>query len=68
MAKKPVRAKPETTGQTSKISLHLRILKKSLCPTVSGKSDLTYHTGADPKGAISVRITSASGGRFLSNE
>ena len=47
----------------------IRVLKKATCKTLSGKSTLTYHVGADPDDEIHVRITkNVGGGGFFSNE
>ncbi len=45
-----------------------RILKKAQCPTISGKSDLTYNIACDPQKAIYLRVASNSGGGFFSQE
>lgn len=45
----------------------LRFLKRSSCPTLSGKSTLYYDLVADAKGVL-VRVTECSGGGFLSGE
>ena len=71
-AKKPSPAIPEQSEQTSSASHEaalFRILKKGSCPTISGKSDLTYDIACDPAAkGLFVRLTAASGGGFFSNE
>ena len=48
--------------------LSLRILKRSTCPTLSGKSKLTYQISCNPEGEIFFRISANSGGGFFSDE
>lgn len=43
----------------------MRILKISTCPSLSGRSKLTYHIGSDAEGEIQFRVVSNSGsGQF----
>jgi len=75
-AKKPTQAtlastNPAPTDQPSSASSEtsqFRILKKGSCPTISGKSDLTYNVAADPQEALYVRVASNSGSGFFSQE
>ncbi|MBK7731184.1 MAG: hypothetical protein IPJ33_22475 [Gammaproteobacteria bacterium] len=70
-AKKPSPAIPEPSDQpfaTSPDATQFRILKKAQCPTISGKSDLTYNIACDPQKAIYLRVASNSGGGFFSQE
>ena len=46
----------------------IRILKKANCPTLSGKSTLTYHIGCTPEQEIHLRIHANDGGGFFSQE
>lgn len=46
----------------------VRILKSGTCPTVSGKSKLTYQFGCDAAGNVAMRIATNSGGGFFSDE
>ena len=46
----------------------IRILKKASCPTLSGKSKLSYQIGSDPESALYVRIAENTGGGFFSQE
>ena len=46
----------------------LRILKIARCPTVSGKSTLTYHVGCTPESAIKIRLYANSGNGFLNQD
>ena len=46
----------------------IRILKEGTCPSLSGKSKLTYHIGATPTGEILVRVHSNSAAGFFSRE
>ncbi|MBK8318453.1 MAG: hypothetical protein IPL05_07635 [Betaproteobacteria bacterium] len=53
---------------TSPDATQSRILKKAQCPTISGKSDLTYNIACDRQKDIYVRVASNSGGGFFSQE
>lgn len=54
---------------TSEIDLHsIRILKTATCPSLSGKSKLTYNVGVDPKGEIHVRVHANSSSGFFSRQ
>jgi hypothetical protein len=61
-----------TTGKaiTTKATIEppLRILKIARCPTVSGKSTLTYHLGCTPESAIKVRLYGNTGNGFLNQD
>jgi hypothetical protein len=46
----------------------IRILKKANCPTLSGKSKLTYHIGCTTDSKIFLRIHANDGGGFFSQE
>jgi hypothetical protein len=46
----------------------LRILKIARCPTVSGKSTLTYHVGCTPESVIKVRLYGNTGNGFLNQD
>ncbi len=46
----------------------VRILKVGNCPTLSGKSTLTYHVGCEGTADILFRVYANSGGGFFSNE
>ena len=41
---------------------NVRVLKTGTCPSLSGKSRLTYEVGSGPAAEICVRITSNTGG------
>ena len=43
-----------------------RILKIASCPTLSGKSQLTYHVGCASDSAIRLRIYASIGGGTFS--
>ena len=45
-----------------------RILKIASCPTLSGKSQLTYHVGCSSDGVIQLRIYGSTGGGAFSRE
>ncbi len=61
-----------TTGKaiTTKATtgLPLRILKIARCPTVSGKSTLTYQFGCTPESVIKVRLYGNTGNGFLNQD
>ena len=65
-AAKVTTGKPSTTKATTE--LPLRILKIGRCPTVSGKSTLTYHVGCTPESVIKVRLYGNSGNGFLNQD
>lgn len=46
----------------------IRILKKGSCPSLSGKSTLTYHLGCSPDRTLYVRVATNTGGGFFSTE
>ena len=65
-AAKVTTGKPSTTKATTE--LPLRILKIGRCPTVSGKSTLTYHVGCTPESVIKLRLYGNSGNGFLNQD
>ena len=46
----------------------MKILKTATCPTLSGKSTLTYQIGLSPESIVHLRISKNSGGGFFSDE
>lgn len=57
--------------QTSKLinlDPSIRILKVATCPSLSGKSTLTYHIGCNSESDIQFRIVNNTGGGFFSKE
>lgn len=46
----------------------IRILKKGSCPTLSGKSTLSYVIGCNEKNEVFMRIAGNTGGGFHSGE
>lgn len=46
----------------------IRILKIGTCPSLSGKTNLTFHLGCDAESAIHFRIYANSGGGYFNNE
>jgi hypothetical protein len=46
----------------------VRILKSASCPSLSGKSTLTYHVGCTGDADVRLRVFANSGGGFFSNE
>ncbi|WP_291985668.1 hypothetical protein [Candidatus Accumulibacter sp. ACC007] len=65
-ATKASTGKPSTTKATTEPPL--RILKIARCPTVSGKSTLTYHVGCTPESAIKIRLYGNTGNGFLNQD
>lgn len=56
--------KPEDSTAT----LSLRILKIGPCPSLSGKSTLTYHVGCDDKSELFFRVYANSSSGYFSRE
>ena len=56
------------TSQLSDLDPSIRILKVATCPSLSGKSTLTYHIGCNEKSKILFRIANNTGGGFFSKE
>lgn len=46
----------------------MRILKIAACPSVSGKSTLTYHVGVNPEGELHLRLYANNAAGFFSQE
>jgi len=73
---KAVTTKPATTEAATPKAVRavkpavqsLRILKVGRCPTVSGKSTLTYHVGCTAESAIQIRLYANSGNGFLNQD
>lgn len=62
--------KPEATPakQAEQNTPSLRILKIGSCPSLSGKSTLTYHVGCDAKSELSFRVYANSSSGYFSRE
>ncbi|MBX9917945.1 MAG: hypothetical protein K2Y07_12035 [Nitrosomonas sp.] len=56
------------TSQPINLDSSIRILKVATCPSLSGKSKLTYHIGCNEKSKILFRIANNTGGGFFSKE
>ena len=56
------------TSQLSNLDPSTRILKVATCPSLSGKSTLTYHIGCNSESDIQFRIANNTGGGFFSKE
>lgn len=52
----------------NKTAIDVRILKVAQCPSVSGKSTLTYHIGCTEAGDIHLRIHANTAAGFFSQE
>ncbi len=46
----------------------IRILKKGSCPSLTGKSTLTYQIGCTAESDIQFRVSDNTGGGFFSDE
>jgi len=46
----------------------IRILKVDSCPSLTGKSTLTYHIGCNAESAIQLRVAINTGGGYFSKE
>lgn len=46
----------------------IRIIKEGTCPTLSGKSTLTYHIGSNDQSEILIRVHANSGGGYFNQE
>jgi hypothetical protein len=57
------KTKPIETKQPT-----IRVIKKTACPALSGKSELIYCLGNDPDSQLMIRIYSNTGGGFFSDE
>lgn len=62
--------KPETQGNaaTETVSRAIRILKIATCPSMSGKSQLTYHVGCNADSEILFRVYANTASGFFSKE
>lgn len=56
---------PDEAGKSAIEVLAMRILKLADCPTLSGRSTLTYHVGCNTTGDIRFRVTGNTGGGFF---
>ena len=56
------------TSQPINPDSSIRILKVATCPSLSGKSTLTYHIGCNAQSDIQFRIVNNTGGGFFSKE
>jgi len=55
-------------SQTNVIKPEIRVLKTGSCPSLTGKSTLTYQIGCTPESDIQFRVTGNTGGGFFSDE
>jgi hypothetical protein len=65
---KPDAGKPEASKKAVAQTDDFRILKIATCPSLSGKSTLTYHVGCEGTSGIRFRVYDNSGGGFWSKE
>ncbi len=56
------------TSQLINLDPSIRIIKVATCPSLSGKSTLTYHIGCNAESDISLRVVNNTGGGFFSKE
>lgn len=57
-----------TTQEEPVITSTIRLIKSDTCPSLSGRSTLTYHVGASPESVISIRLFANSGGGFFNRD
>lgn len=63
-----MRAKAEgTTQEEPVIASTIRVIKSDTCPSLSGRSTLTYRW-VSPESAISIRLFANSGGGFFNRD
>ena len=62
---KPAVAKVAVLPSTSADVPNVRIVKIANCPTLSGKSTLTYHVGSNADSEIALRLHVNTGGGFF---
>ena len=55
------------TTDTTEVADPMRILQVATCPSLSGRSDLTYHIGCDEDSAIHFRIWANTAAGMFSN-
>jgi len=56
------------TSQLINLDPSIRIIKVANCPSLSGKSTLTYHIGCNAQSDILLRVVDNTGGGFFSKE
>ena len=66
--KKAAKSTNKTTAKAKPEELDLKIVSTSKCPTVSGKSTLTYNISIDDEAHFYIRIFGNSGAGFFSRE
>ena len=54
--------------QKADIAIEMTVIKTGTCPTLSGRSALTYEMATDPETELHYRISANSGGGFWSPE
>lgn len=55
-------------AEASHVESAVRVLKVATCPSLTGRSKLTYHVGQAPDFEILFRVVSNTGGGFFSQE
>jgi len=53
---------------TKTVEQELRVLKSGTCPSLSGRSKLTYEFAAGPTSDLHVRVSKNSGGGYFSDQ
>ena len=64
----PISASVSTGTESAVAAPTIRVLKIGSCPSLSGKSTLTYELGCTSDSEIQIRIKANSGGGFFSQE
>ena len=56
----------DTKSEAKPSSTEVRVLRAATCPSLSGKSKLTYELGCDDKAGLQLRIAKNSGTGYFS--
>lgn len=60
--------KKDSTTKATQPTEELRVLKTATCPSLSGKSTLTYHVGCNASNAIHFRVVANTGKGFFNKD
>ena len=59
--------KTDITDSTEATDIPMRILRVGTCPSLSGRSELTYHVGCNDRNAIHFRLWGNTAAGMFSN-
>lgn len=62
------KATATSNAESATPAVAIRILKIGTCPSLSGKSTLTYHIGCTTESDIQLRVFGNTGGGFFNND